>query len=72
VGGTAAVAEVSTVEAGADSMAVAVVAFTAAGVEVSVAQVVEDPEVLVEEASVIPGALIVGTFGVDPRPVVME
>jgi hypothetical protein len=53
-------------------MAVAVVAFTAAGVEVSVAQVVEDPEVLVEEASVIPGALIAGAFGVDPRPVVME
>ena len=34
-------------EAGADSMAVAVVAFTAAGVEDSVAQVVEDSEVLV-------------------------
>lgn len=59
-------------EAGADSMAVAVVVFTAAGVEDSVAQGVEDPEVLVEEASVIPGALIAGAFGVDPRPVVME
>ena len=58
-------AEASTVEAGADSMAV--VAFTAAGVEVSVAQVVEDSEVLVSEASVI-----AGVFGVDPRPVVME
>jgi len=67
VGVTAAVAEASTAEAGADSMAVAVVAFTAAGVEVSVAQVVEDSEVLVSEASVIAGA-----FGVDPRPVVME
>jgi hypothetical protein len=54
------------------AVAVVVVAFTAAGVEVSVAQVVEDPEVLVEEASVIPGALIAGAFGVDPRPVVME
>jgi len=64
VGVTAAVAEASTVEA--------VVAFTAAGVEDSVAQVVEDPEVLVAEASVIPGALIAGAFGVDPRPLVME
>jgi hypothetical protein len=45
----------------------AVVAFTAAGVEVSVAQVVEDSEVLVSEASVMAGA-----FGVDPQPVVME
>ena len=60
-------AEASTVEAEADSMAVAVVAFAAAGVEVSVTQVVEDSEVLVSEASVIAGA-----FGVDPRPVVME
>jgi len=67
VGVTAAVAEASTVEAGADSMAGAGVAFTAEGVEVSVAQVVEDSEVLVSEASVIAGA-----FGGDPRPVVME
>ena len=59
-------AAASTVGAEVDSMAV-VVAFTAAAVEVSVAQVVEDSEVLVSEASVIAGA-----FGVDPRPVVME
>jgi hypothetical protein len=59
------VAAASTVGAEVDSMAV--VAFTAVEVEVSVAQVVEDSEVLVSEASVIAGA-----FGVDPRPVVME